>query len=92
MNDIRGSQAFKEGAYLGLQITERCAQSSPSVLVSLWPIVYREDLIRPPPSICSGVVAVEGQGVDTKLQQQLHQELLSDSSFFFVSCFSREEA
>jgi hypothetical protein len=26
---------------------------------------------------------VEGQGIDTKLQQHLHQELLSGSSFFF---------
>jgi hypothetical protein len=39
--------------------------------------------MRPPPSVCSGVVGVEGQGVDTKLQQHLHQELLKIRVFFF---------
>jgi hypothetical protein len=38
VNDIRGSQTFKEGALLGLQIAERGAQSSPSVLVLSRPL------------------------------------------------------
>jgi hypothetical protein len=58
---------------------------------SLWRIIYCQDLIRPPPSVCSGVVGVEGQGVDTKLQQHLHQELLEDSSFFFLFFVSVEK-
>jgi hypothetical protein len=43
VNDIRGSQAFKEGAYLGLQYTGRCAQSSPLVLVLSGPLYIGKD-------------------------------------------------
>ncbi len=83
VNDRRGSQTFKEGVLIAVTNYRTLRTEFSIGAGSLWRIIYCQDLIRPPSSVCSGVVGVEGQGIDTKLQQHLHQELLSGSSFFF---------